>query len=404
MKLITHTAIPDSTMFKIVNNCYSLYPATMLHNLTDLRYNLRDKFNIANNIIHVTKCSHIKDLFSPRDMNIIQQTIERTALSNPIDKFLKKILSDNMISYNDQPGSMIMEILKIPVLEEIDNNETYTYFYKWLSFANKKNEKISTLIKNEIYMPFPIEFNDRFDCQLHLHPSFITQLAGGSELGASKVKFFQVLATEFIVATSFSLHNPHKIDSLHMWGLYGNRGAGIAVAYALDDLITLLIANHNPKLNTPPLMFANIKYVNNYNPGEIFTQCCNNYINTNNTKYVKDFWLDFTITKSQVWEHEKELRFFSNIFNDKIAQKISEAIKGETHLGPEKFSQITEIRDTYLNKSIPFILPKEFIFGWEASMNELSDIVNFANKGTIKIPITILDKHINYETNQFYLN
>lgn len=399
MYLTTASYIPDSSFFIIDDSGdFCLYQSVLLYKLMDLRYSFREKLSIANEIIANNKNS-VKYLFSPRDLDIVTMLLGHITLSIGNRLFLEKILSKNIICYVDQPNKNINEIMKIDKLIMLDNDVTYTFFYKWLTFDKCKEQKIKTLLSRKIYMPSPIEFNDKFDCQLHFHASFFLEKAKGNYKAAKNMEIFKFFASEFINVASFSLNNPLKTESLHMWGLYGQNGNGIVLKYSIDEIILLLVDNLvNQKKLYKVILFDKVKYVDNYNPGQAFDECLDQY-GMGKKEAIDKFVYQHTITKSKVWEHEKELRFFRYSISENT--NIFENFKGKIYLEDNELDHLMQITRDGINKEIPFIYPREIIFGWNINHEDLNEITNFFGD---KISIIRLSSYINYKTNEFYFD
>ena len=275
----TYDCIPNATIFNENENELTLLNSPLIALLVDLRYNLRDKLNIANTIIDSLRKS-VKDLFSQRDIAIIKKILNKKLLKKPkmqaYNIFLTKIVNDNYIDKNIDT-KIIQDLINLEYLIELDNNKKYEYFYKWVDFTNCKREKIITIISNEIYLANPTEFNDKLDCQLHLNEDYYLSLNNNQELGIDNIKFFELLTVKLLIATSFSLNNAYNINSTNMWGIYGGNGKGITLKYSIDDLIIFFLAQMQ---NENVIIFNTIKYSVDYNPALKFKDACDNYSRT----------------------------------------------------------------------------------------------------------------------------
>lgn len=292
----------------------------------------------------------------------------------------------------------IEDLLTLKDLIELDNCEKYEYFYKWMDFTNAKESKIRTLINNEIYMAFPTEFNDKLDCQLHFHDDFYLMLNNNQNEGIENIKFFEILTTRFIIATSFSLNDAFNIHASNMWGIYGGNGKGIVLKYSIDDLILFFLEqSQSPNM----IIFDLVKYYSNYNPAEMFKNSCNDYIKSpkSGSHAVLSLLKDFPLSKSITWEHEKELRFFKNTFHDtKIYDSLSSLTKNKIKLKNDEFDEIQNLQKTIV-KTQKFIQPKELIFGWDANLNDLNEIVEYSKKKMISA--VQLNMLIDYNSSSF---
>lgn len=398
--LNSYNCIPECTLFEESSNELTLIKSPLITLLVDLRYNFRDKLEIADEIIRHQKKS-VKNLFSERDHILIKKLLNKKFLKRfkvqQQNNLLNEILRNNCINKNTN-SQVIKDLIALKFLIEIDNSEKYEYFYKWMDFTNAKESKIKTLINNEVYMAFPTEFNDKLDCQLHFHDDFYLMLNNNQNEGIENIKFFEILTTQFIIATSYSLNNAFNINASNMWGIYGGNGRGIVLKYSINDLI-LFFLNQSQSPNM--IIFDLVKYYSNYNPAEIFRNSCNNYIKSSKSGYgaVLSFLKDFPLSKSIAWEHEKELRFFKNAFHDSnIYDSIESLTKNRSELESDNFGKIRNIQKT-ITKNQKFIQPKELIFGWDANLDDLNEIIEYSKENAI--PAVQLNMLIDYNNNSF---
>lgn len=394
----TYDCIPNSTIFTESENELTLLDSPLIELLVNLRYNLRDKLNIANTIINSLRKS-VKGLFSQRDIVIIKKILNKKLLKKPkmqaFNIALTKIVNDNYIDKNIDT-KIIQDLINLEYLIELDNNKKYEYFYKWVDFTNCKREKIITIINNEIYLASPTEFNDKLDCQLHLNEDYYLSLNNNHKHGIDNIKFFEFLSVKLLIATSFSLNNAYNINSTNMWGIYGGNGKGITLKYSIDDLIIFFLTQMQ---NDNVIMFNTVKYSVDYNPALKFKDACDNYSKTGVTPEIINFLKEFPISKSIVWEHENELRFYKYTLKDPhINSTISPIIKNKSKMDNEQFSKLNELQKN-LVKNHKFIQPKEIIFGWNANLNDLQDIVEYSKKHNI--PAVKLEMLIDYQNNSF---
>ncbi len=73
-------------------------------------------------------------------------------------------------------------------------------------------------------------------------------------------------------------------------------------------------------------------------------------------------------------------------------------ITNKSKIDDEQFSKLNELQKK-LVKNHKFIQPKEIIFGWNANLNDLQDIVEYSKKHSI--PAVKLEMLIDYKNNCF---
>jgi|GEM_PF-2722412 len=395
IKLIN--ALPNGFPLVTVNDT-SYEPAELLRPIFDIRHSLFDKLEAAPQIIYATK-KDLRNLFSDQDKKILKE-IKQSITDSETINFIDNTIKYNLIRYNDSPRKKVERILSIPGIKEKYPYQTYKTFTKWFDLANNGSQKIKTII-NDRYMPFPSMFNDRFDCQLHLHDEEILELADNNLVNVPLVRFIYIMIKHPILVTSFSLNDPLLATSNHMWGLYGGNGKGIAITYALDTLIAFVLTNYQAKQGKEVMIFKPVKYEDSYNPMQAFQECITTYYKKQQQMALSRFFERFVITKTSEWQYERELRFYKydltayEGFNNKYGLNVSEATcKG--------LIEHAENRSILVNHEQLFNRPISITLGWDCDEHsqEIIDLITYANRH--KIPVVKLGRYINYKTNKFY--
>lgn len=407
MELITNNSIPDASLFILdkASNTYSVLDAILLYRLMDLKYTLKDKLQIAHRLIGNEQVN-IKGLLSNRDHQLLKVLLPsiQDQEDQEIRIFIELFEKTNLLENQNETLSNLTILINSEQLKKIDTSKKYDKFYKWISFSGAGKAKIQTLKAGKIYMANPIEFNDKFDCQLHLHDDFMLQIVNGDSRLLDKVRFFQTLATEFILATSFSLLNPLNTDSLHMWGLYGENGRGIALSYDLNDLILLMIKNIYGQQSKNILLFDTVNYETNYNPGNDFKILCEDYpIQGNGIKSLENFWSRFLTTKSKTWKNEQELRFFKYSLPTELFDELRKRIS--RYSDSEVLKELKKIqRNQKIDKQEDFGFPKEIFLGWNMVDSYRNKIISVSNSSMTGTKLVHLEKHLNYHNGEIYSN
>jgi len=391
-------ALPDGFPLVTVNGT-SYEPAELLRPIFDIRHSLFDKLEATPQIIYATK-KDLRNLFSDQDKKTLKE-IKQSITDSETINFIDNTIKYNLIRYNAQPGKKIEQILAIPELKEKYPYQTYKTFTKWFDLTNNGSQKVKTIINNKIYMPFPSMFNDRYDCQLHLHDEEILELADNNPTYVPQVKFLYIMTKYLPLITSFSLNDPLLATSNHMWGLYGGNGKGIAITYPLDALISFVFANNQAVRENELIIFKPVQYKDFYNPINLFYECIDSYYKTNQRNALFKFFENFIITKTNEWQYEKELRFFKhdmtayNGFINKYGTQISERTC-------DALIEYTENRSKLVIHEHGFIYPASITLGWDCDEHsqEIIDLITYAN--IHKIPVVKLERYINYKTNKFY--
>lgn len=380
------------------NNYYE--PMEQLKTVFNLRHSVFDKLEA---IPKLTKAMHsdIKDIFSAEDILILEEIYEDSRLSEEIKSFLKKIVEENIVHQNNAPFKKVSTILQLSDLKNKYTQKTYTTFTKWISLANFGTQKIDTIIKDKIYMPFPCEFNDRFDCQLHLHENEILSLGNNLGQNTPLVKYLHAMTKYSFNVSSFSLNNPLSTNSNHMWGLYGDNGAGIALTYDLDHLIAQVFSNNFTTQPDNFLFFKPVNYVENYNPIQSFKFCLDEYYGKNNKQALSDFFENFVISKTPQWQFEQELRFYklSLAAYEGFIPKFGGAVTGETCV---ELLEYIEVSKQKVNHEIIFNRPTSIVLGWNCNIEDenIQKLIQYARTHSIKV--IKLDKYVNYSQSKFY--
>ena len=327
-------------------------------------------------------------------------------INNESKEFISKIINENLILHNDAPKRKIDHILSFADLKNMYPQKTYKTFSKWFSLSNEVNLngirfntlKVNTILNGEIYLAQPTEFNDIFDCQLHLNDLEILKFADDVVNNIPMARQVEILAKYSANICSFSLNTPTETNSNHMWGYYGSCGSGFVITYDLDHLIKLAVDNFNPATQDNFLFFEPTIYKDIYNPGIIFKKCLDEYFGKNNKIALTNFFKEFTNTKTKQWEYEKELRVHRLSLDN--FKNLSDNINWDT---VERCKQSEDtLKQTTSGRSMKFIQPIQITLGWSCNVDDddIKRIISYAKDNSIKI--YQLEKYINYSTGEFY--
>lgn len=401
MQIQINKNIPAGFPLVIIGNNNYYEPMEQLKTVFNLRHSVFDKLKAIPQLTNATH-SDIKDIFSAEDILILEEIYEDSRLNKEIKSFLKKIIEENIVYQNDAPFKKVSTILQLSDLKNKYTQKTYTTFTKWISLANLGTQKVDTIIKDKIYMPFPCEFNDRFDCQLHLHEDEMLTLGDNNKQHVPLVKYLHAMTKYSFNVCSFSLNNPFSTNSNHMWGLYGENGAGIALTYELDHLIAQVFNNFSNKFNEF-LFFKPVNYIENYNPIQSFKFCLDEYYGKNNQLALLNFFESFVISKTPQWQFEQELRFykFSLAAYEGFIPQFGGTVTDEMCI---KLLEYIETSKQKVNHEVIFNRPTSIVLGWNCNIEDenIQKLIQYARTHSIKV--IKLDKYVNYSQNQFYID
>lgn len=386
-------------------------PMEQFKTIINLRHSLFDKLIAIPKLTHTLR-ANIKDLFSGEDISILNNLLLDNRINNESKAFISKIINENLVLHNDAPKRKIDHILSFADLKNMYPQKTYKTFSKWFSLSNEVNLngirfntlKVNTILNGEIYLAQPTEFNDIFDCQLHLNDLEILKFADDDVSNIPMARQVEILAKYSANICSFSLNTPTETNSNHMWGYYGSCGSGFVITYDLDHLIKLAVDNFNSATQDKSakqdkfLFFEPTIYKDIYNPGIIFKKCLDEYFGKKNKTALPNFFKEFTNTKTKQWEYEKEFRIH-NLSLDKF-KSLSDRSNWDTIEHCKHSEDI--LKRTTSSHSIKFITPIQITLGWSCntSDDDIKRILSYAKNNAIKI--YQLEKYINYKTGEFY--
>lgn len=269
--------------------------------------------------------------------------------------------------------------------------------------------KINTLCQKKIYLSSPFSFNDRFDCQIHASDELYKNILNESNRSVSDDEVFNLklsinsLINKIRIAC-FSRKDPLHTNSINMWGLYGDKGKGIAVSYNFADLL-LLFCNYFQK-GDENKSIEDVEYSVTHKPSKIIQnliQYVFKYSEASNT--MKSFYNgmaenelhNLILTKSSTWEHEEELRF-SFLTDYSLVKEEFDSIKTST----KQDEVIQELIKKVLKIAIyeDFIKPSQIILGWDCEKNNAEIIKLCAYCKNNAIPIIKLQGYIDYENDK----
>lgn len=403
MRITVNDNIPNGFPLVQYENRDYYEPMEQLKAIFNLRHSVFDKIKAAPKLTHAMR-SDIKDIFSKEDISILECIHNDNRLSTETKSFIKFIIKKNIVRYTDSPLKKASEILNLTNLKEQYPQEKYSTFTKWFSISSFGQEKIDTIINDKIYMPFPLEFNDRFDSQLHLNEQEMLLLGNSNKVNVPFVKYLDLLTKYIINVSSFSLNEPLSTNSNHMWGLYGDNGKGFSLTYELDHLIAQVLSNNSPDKSIHEfLFFKPVNYIEKYSPNKDFKVCLDHYYGKNQKDALINFFEKFAISKTPQWQFEKELRFYRYSFE--VYKKF--AFNHNTPVNEELCNNLLEhieLTKNKINHQIAFNRPTVITLGWNCDTNDskIKQLIQYAIANSIKI--IKLDEYINYSKDQFYYN
>lgn len=366
-------------------------------------FDIFDKLEFVGKVVHMTKLP-VKDIFSTEDQKLAQQILSDVEFmqNKEVQRFLAShIMENNLISFADGPNGIVNKLEYVSNLRQKYKVKKSTHFTKWVDLSRDPAKKVATIKNQQIFMPFPSMFNDRFDCQLHLSPQDISDIAGGNEHNIAQLRHVLKILDYSLKICSFSLHDPMVPSSNHMWGLYGNNGTGIAVVYSLVDFMQFyLLAIQKNELT---LLVNAVHYDDEYSPLALAQKhLIKEYLQTHGTvAALRGFSVPFVLTKTKQWEHEHELRVWkvdinwsSEFYNTNLNLPIN----------TESNTKFTEyISKQSFDHGVDFIQPTSIILGWgcDSKSTDVQDLIKFVQDSS-NIKLIQLDKYINYAKNQFY--
>lgn len=403
MRITVNDNIPNGFPLVQYENRDYYEPMEQLKAIFNLRHSVFDKIKAAPKLTHAMR-SDIKDIFSKEDISILECIHNDNRLSTETKNFIKFIIKNNIVRYTDAPLKKTIEILNLTNLKDQYPQEKYSTFTKWFNISSFGQEKIDTIINDKIYMPFPREFNDRFDSQLHLNEQEMLLLGNSNKVNVPFVKYLDLLTKYIINVSSFSLNEPLSTNSNHMWGLYGDNGKGFSLTYELDHLIAQVLSNNSPDKSIHEfLFFKPVNYIKKYSPNKDFKVCLDNYYGNNQKEALINFFEKFAISKTPQWQFEKELRFYRYSFE--VYKEF--ACKHNTQISEKLCNNLLEHIELNKNKvdhQIIFNRPTTITLGWNCDISDvkIQKLIQYATANSIKI--IKLDEYINYSKDQFYYN
>lgn len=402
----SNNKIPEGFPLMVYSGCDYYEPIEQLKTVFNLRHSLFDKLEAIPKLTHALH-KNIKNIFSSDDIYILSKMLLDDRINSSGKSFISNIINNNLVVHTDTPKKNCDHILSFKDFRGKFPQKTYKTFSKWFGFSNETNAegikyntlKVNTIIKDEIYLAKPTEFNDIFDCQLHLNDIELLKFANNLESNMPMARQVEILAKYCANICSFSLNVPHKTDSNHMWGYYGSSGRGFVITYNLDHLISLAVQNLVPHNSTDSFIFFEPTiYKDTYNPGLSFSKCINEYFGKNNKSELINFIKEFTNTKTNQWQFENEFRIhkltlsnFQNLIGNNNWNSLESCQKSEEFL-----------KNNTSSLQIKFMLPIKITFGWSCDKNDedIIRVIEYANKRQIEM--VQLEKYINYETSEFY--
>ena len=388
------------------DKCYTFLDRFI--DIIDLVYTLTDKLLFIAKYVNKNKVSFINCL-SSSDKEIILQLIDDISAKEKL--FWNKLLTKNEISYRDSLYNKVNSDIEIFKKQD---RKTHKYFYKWFNLDQYSEQKVDTIINNKVYIPSPLEFNDRFDCQLHLSNEDIYKIVETNVHNEQTVRFIELLLNNMPRVCSFSLNNPIHIESNSMWGIYSNCSKWFAVSYKILDIITLLVKSHFDVKNDSPsftiksadnidsIDFKKIVY-SELNIFDAFKTAVHKYCKENDMKPLQNFLSDdFLVKKSLYWKYENEFRLFKLINPLQLKDYLDKPVNDSS------YKKIANILEENMNNEIgsesrreKFIAPNKIILGWKCNL-ENTDIIRLCNYAKLnRIEVAKLNGKINYQRKQF---
>ena len=254
-------------------------------------------------------------------------------------------------------------------------------------------------------MSTPLEFNDRFDSQIHVTDDFYNSLCNEINITPDENNLYRLklelnLMLSKLRIACFSKIDPISSNSTNMWGLYGNTGTGIAISYNYADLLKCFYEYYSQNNNDKS--FDDIKYEEGYNPSKVITNLVKHAFNHNNSKigigdsdnYIRNYLKTFIYTKSKAWEHEEEIRFVY-FADSKLAEEAKESINNlpQDDISLQKALDFMNDKNRYEK----FLKPIRITLGWNC--DELDpNIIKLRNYCRDReIAVIKLNGKVNYE-------
>lgn len=405
----TNNQIPEGFPLVTYQGRDYLEPMVELKSIFNLRHSVFDKLG-AIPIFTRLKHRDVRNVFSDEDIIILKKIYKDIDISVESKCFIKRIIEHNLVRYKDAPLKNTRAIIDKAKIEFKSSQTTFKTFTKWFSLSGYnlndtswRSIKIKTILAEKIYMPFPDEFNDIFDCQLHLNDNDLLKLANNEAQNFPMAKYLYLFSKFSFIINSFSLNVPENTESNHMWGLYGDKGSGIALTYNLDHLIALIKNNYafnNYDVISPEKIIHVdlVNYKDKHNPNNEFKKCLDEYCGKNNKLALQNFFQNFIYTKTYQWQFEKELRFF------KFSQGVFKNITSIDTTNIPILERYIEEEKSKTDHEFDFIRPVLITLGWNCNTEneDIKNLIQHAKKNLISI--RKLNKFINYEFNQFYYN
>lgn len=396
--------------------CAPIHP--IISDLHYLRNNLREW--LCRGVAIIQKYNKpLKEYVFINDLKILQKVLKNKNLKY-YHKTIRDIVSNNTI----MPAHLkdLLELIKSPIFAKYDR-KPQKYLTKFMALDENK---ISSIINNQIYASFPEDFNDVFDSQLRLNIEIKSSLAEKYQSGGQYCPFVDYYQDFFNSSNicCFSKLNPISCDSNHMWGLYANSGNGIALEYNIDDMIKFIVFNLPksrddlveligiPKANISPSVYDHSRMLSvEYTDNSKFTWF-ENYLllvrdrlgNNNLTQESFNGKLieSFHTTKSTEWQFEQEVRFISLNYVMSNGNNTTHPVNMSKYMSSTNAHDLLHQNKKEYSKSIPFIDPERIVLGWKLKSYNFEQyaalISNLPN-----IQFIELDDTLNYTKNEFNL-
>jgi hypothetical protein len=293
------------------------------------------------------------------------------------------------------------------------------YLSKWHVLDTPS--KLETVKDNKLYAGFSSDFNDVFDAQIRMTNNYVQKLHDHLLTNprvrniTSQLKKDVDLSDYFIDdmlkmilrlsstnLTCFSSNDALLFESSHMWGLYGNSGAGIALQYSIDAIINKV---SQCSIYESADIFK-VNYKNNFSQ-EILNLYKDAFIllipeptasfqpSAEHINKIVEYSINFFCTKDIQWQHENEYRLA-------IPNQYSKADSRSLCVIQSDFIKYKENKD---HCKFDFIKPDKIVFGWNESKRSewekfaYKDLEKWANEQNIEC--VFLSEFVNYENGKF---
>ncbi len=346
-----------------------------------------------------------------------------------------------------------MSIQKNKICEPLENLKKagVHYLTKWFTLNDKKkleatkqelnlsDRKLQAIKRSELYAGFSSQFNDVFDSQIRVSgkdkkeivtrlklkhcncetnrkilrlPNFICECLEAS----LKTLEQQMIMFHSLHIACFSELDPFKLESNHMWGLYGGSGLGVALQYKIGDISQFLINNNS--FGCIPVEYSNKnnkREVNNRSEW-LYSMCHDILCSTKKDSGYLDLLkvavkkqTDFLSYKSEEWQFEKEWRLVGGAESlmDGINAILAEQLY--TYGYYENGLQMMQNKsDEYRNNHtclFDFAQPVSIVFGWKVDDSDVmhkkyyKELYEWAKNNNIKC--SYLTTTLDYNKNCF---